>query len=221
MTLTVFYGGTFDPVHNGHLAVARHARDQLGAPIRLMPAPDPPHRALPGASASQRARMLDLAVAGEPGLLVDRREFDRDSRSYSIHTLREVRAELGPDAPVALLIGADSLLELPTWKDWRALFTLAHFVVAERPGRSLDASLPGELAAFLEGRWADAAADLECAPGGRVLRLNQPLQPESATEIRHRIATGQPWRDLVPAPVAEYIDCHGLYRAGAAVPPPL
>lgn len=221
MTLTVFYGGTFDPVHHGHLAVARHARDQLDAPIRLMPAPDPPHRALPGASASQRARMLELAVAGEPGLLVDRREFDRDTRSYSIDTLREVRAELGPDAPVALLIGADSLLELPTWKDWQALFTLAHFVVAERPGRSIDARLPGALATFLEGRWTDATADLDCAPAGRVLRLNQPLQPESATDIRRRIASGQPWRELVPAPVAEYIDRHGLYRGGAAVPPPL
>lgn len=211
MPLTVFYGGTFDPVHNGHLAVARSARDSLGASIRLMPAADPPHRSAPGASALQRACMLDLAVAGEPGLAVDQREFSRGTRSYSIDTLREVREQLGAQAPVALLIGADSLLELPTWRQWQALFTMTHFVVAERAGNALDARLPAELQAFTRGRWVDDAAALRAAPSGRLLRLHQPLHPESATDIRARVASDCPWRHLVPAAVAGYIDHHQLY----------
>ena len=216
LPLTVFYGGTFDPVHDGHLAVARHARDHLHASIALMPAADPPHRDTPGASALHRARMLDLAVAGEPGLRVDRRELRRGNRSYSIDTLREVRAELGAEAPVALLIGADSLLGLTGWKDWQAMFDLTHFVVAERAGMPIDTAVPEPLDAFIDGRWATSAAELRAAPAGRVLRLHQPLQPESATDVRQRVRSAQPWHDLVPPAVAGYIERHRLY--GAAVP---
>ena len=212
--LTVFYGGTFDPVHCGHLGVARHARDRLDATIRLMPAADPPHRAPPGADAVHRARMLDLAVAGEPRLTVDRRELQRATPSYSIDTLHEVRRELGPKAPVALLVGADSLLGLSGWKDWQALFGLAHFIVAERPGVDIGRSvLPGPLAEFLADRWTDAVAALHQVPAGRVLRLRQPLQDGSATEIRARVATGQPLDGLVPPAVAAYIARHRLYAA--------
>ena len=155
--LRLFYGGTFDPIHNGHLAIARAARDALCVTVRLMPAADPPHRAPPGASAAQRAHLLDLAVKGERGLCVDRRELRRAarlpaSRSYTVDTLRELRMELGDAAPLALLIGADSLLGLPGWHEWRALFGLAHFVVADRPGNLLDAGLPPELADALASR---------------------------------------------------------------------
>lgn len=209
--LTVFYGGTFDPVHNGHLAVARDARDTLDATVRLMPAPDPPHRPAPGASALQRARMLDLAVAGEAGLVVDRREFDRDTPSYSAETLRRVRAELGGEIPLALLIGGDSLRGLAGWKDWQALFDMAHFVIAERRGDAAAAQLPPELADFIAGRWVDRAAALRAEPAGRLFQLGQPLRPESASDIRQRICGGQSWRHLVPAPVAGYIDQHQLY----------
>lgn len=214
----MFYGGTFDPVHHGHLAIARHARDALQAGIRLMPAADPPHRATPGASALHRARMLDLAIAGERGLEVDRRELRRGNRSYSIDTLREIRAELGRDAPVALLIGADSLLDLPQWKDWRALFDSTHFVVAARPGIALDGALPEPLQGFVDGRWVDSVDPLHAAPAGLLLRLQQPLQPESATDVRHRIADGRPWRERVPPAVAGYIERHRLYGTGAARP---
>lgn len=210
--LTVFYGGTFDPVHNGHLHIARHARDSLDAEIRMMPAADPPHRAPPGASAVHRARMLELAIAGEPGLLVDPRELQRDTPSYSIDTLREIRAQRGGEAPVALLIGADSLAGLAQWKDWRELFELAHFVVAARPGIALDDSLPEPLPAFLRERWAGSLSDLHAAPAGRVLGLHNQLHEGSATRVRDRIAARQPWRDLVPAAVANYIDRHQLYR---------
>ncbi|MBA2238951.1 MAG: nicotinate-nucleotide adenylyltransferase [Lysobacter sp.] len=219
--LTVLYGGTFDPVHNGHLAVARDARDTLEAIIRLMPAPDPPHRRAPGASAQQRARMLDLAVAGEEGLLVDRREFDRQAPSYSAETLRRLRAELGDQAPVALLIGSDSLCGLAGWKDWQALFDMAHFVIAERAGNTPAAPLPPQLQAFLAGRWVDDPGSLRAAPAGKLFRLGQPLRPESASDIRERIAAGRPWRHLVPEAVAGYTDRHRLYAGRRSSSAPL
>lgn len=209
--LRVFYGGTFDPVHHGHLQTARYARDHLAASIRLMPAADPPHRSAPGASAVHRARMLDLAVAGERALLVDRRELMRDTPSYSIDTLRGIRAEYGVEAPVALLIGADSLAGLPKWKDWQSLFEMTHFVVAARPAIAHAEHLAEPLQEFLTGRWTDTVADLESAAGGRVLCLSNPLHPGSATSIRDRINVGEPWRDGVPAAVADYILHHHLY----------
>ncbi|MBX9403873.1 nicotinate-nucleotide adenylyltransferase [Lysobacter sp. BMK333-48F3] len=205
--LLVFYGGTFDPIHDGHLAIACAARDALAAQVRLMPAADPPHRAVPGASAAHRARMLDLAVAGEPGLVVDRRELRRDGRSYTVETLREVRAEVGAARPLALLVGADSFLDLPQWREWQALFDLAHFVIAERPGSPLEA----ERIPFAAGRETASVDALRQAPAGRVYRLRQPLQAESASQVRARIAAGEPWADLVPPPVAAYIERHGLY----------
>lgn len=221
MALTVFFGGTFDPVHYGHVAVARSARDTLRATIHLMPAADPPHRPAPAATALQRARMLELAVAGEHGLDVDRRELARETRSYTVDTLREVRAQLGPQAPVALLIGADSLRGLTTWKEWPALFDLAHFVVAGRLGDPMDSPLPAELRAFVARRWVDTPDALHAAPAGSVLHLGQPLQAPSASDIRARIASGRPWRHLVPAAVAEYIDLNQLYSGRPGTPAPL
>lgn len=209
--LKLFYGGTFDPVHNGHVAIARAARDQLDCQVRLMPAADPPHRAPPGADAGQRAQMLDLAVAGEPGLRVDRRELRRQGRSYSIDTLRELRLELGPDMPIALLVGADSFVGLPTWREWEALFDFAHFVVAPRRHSSLDGALSPQLAAAAAGRWTDSAQTLKTTPAGRLFLLEQPLQPESASDIRRRIARGEPWQDMVSPAVAGFIARNGLY----------
>jgi nicotinate-nucleotide adenylyltransferase len=214
--LNLFYGGTFDPVHNGHMAIAKAARDELGTVVRLMPAADPPHRAPPGATAEDRATMLDLAMADEPGLLVDRRELlraqaDPGSRSYTIDTLRELRGELGEPAPIALLIGADSLVGLSTWREWRQLFDHTHFIVAERVGSPLDDGMPEELARFIEARWVRSPEELTEAPAGTLFRLKHPLQMESASEIRRRISLGQAWRDLVPAAVADYIADSRLY----------
>lgn len=210
--LIVLYGGTFDPVHNGHLAIARAAAQALGSMVYLMPAADPPHRPAPGASAQQRAHLLDLAVAEEPDLRVDRRELERDGPSYTVKTLRELRAA-DPQVPVALLVGADSFIGLPAWREWRALFTLAHFVIADRPGDPWrPETLPEALAAETGERWTEDPADLSAAPAGRVLALGQPLHEASATDLRARIADGRPWRQLVPAAVADHIQAQGLYR---------
>lgn len=212
--LHLFYGGTFDPVHEGHLAIARAARDALAAPVHVMPAADPPHRPPPGASARDRVAMLELALAGEQDLGLDLRELARSGPSYSVDTLHAIRAELGEAVPVALLVGADSFLGLPTWHRWRELFGLAHFVVAGRPGSLLAAAAP-ELAEATADRWADDADALRQAPAGRLFALQQPLHVHSATAVRRLIAAGRPWRHLLPPAVADYIQARGLY--GAAV----
>ena len=218
MPLRLFYGGTFDPVHNAHLAIARAAADALAVPVAMMPAADPPHRAAPGASAEQRARMLALAIAGDSRLQLDLRELERARRqpgrpSWTVDTLRELRASCGPAQPLALLIGGDSLAGLGTWHEWEALFDLAHLVVVARPGSALEQGQDPVLERRLAPAWTTDPRDLQAAPGGRVWRLPQPLRAESATAVRAAIAAGGNWRAQVPAAVAAFIVEHGLYGA--------
>lgn len=218
--LHLYYGGTFDPIHLGHLAIACAARDELGARVHLVPAADPPHRPAPGATAAQRARMLELALADTPGLVLDTRELRRAGQggapSYTVDTLRELRAELGPTTPIAWLLGADAFVGLGSWHHWQALFELAHFVVAERPGAPLDLDQAPQLAQAVQGRWTASASELGTAPAGRLWRLHQPLRGESASAVRARIAGGSDWQALVPASVAAFIVHEGLY--GDALP---
>lgn len=213
MLLRALYGGTFDPVHNGHIAIALAARDALGTTIWMMPAADPPHRTTPGAGAEDRAAMLELAIQGHAGLRVDRRELQRDTPSYTIDTVRELRAKHGDAAPLAFLIGADSLHGFAGWKEPEALLAGAHWVVAERPGNALDEHLPPEVARLVGTRWTLNPASLRESPGGKLLRLRQPLHAESATQIRRRIAAGETWHHLLPLAVSRYIVDHGLYGA--------
>lgn len=219
--LLVCYGGTFDPVHNGHLAVARTARDALDADVALVPAHDPPHKGPTRAEAAQRAAMLDLAVAGEPRLSVDRRELGREGPSYSFDTLGEFRAERGETAPIAWLVGADSLLQLHTWHRWRELFDRAHILVVQRPGSPVDAArlraqAPDVLAEIAD-RWLPPGDLQRTAHGGFALLPMPELRPESSTALRHRIREGGDWRGWVPPAVAEYIVRQRLYIGPPAI----
>ncbi len=127
-------GGTFDPVHYGHLRFADEVRRSLGLKeLHLVPAGDPPHRSGPVASAADRLAMLRLAVAEFPGLVVDSREVDRAGKSYTVLTLEALRRE-DAQRPLLLLVGADAFRGLPSWHRWRELFALAHLVVVARPG---------------------------------------------------------------------------------------
>ena len=214
--LRVLYGGTFDPVHDGHIAIARTARDVLEAEVTLLPAHDPPHKALTGADAGQRAAMLALALEGERGLRVDLRELRRAGPSYTVDTLAEVRRELGDGAPLAWLVGADSLRQLHAWSRWRRLFDLAHIVAVARPGEPLDAQALAHAAPDVASELHDrpmTPSELRERPAGGFAWLPLPaLREESSTDIRRRIRAGLPWRGHVPAPVAAFIDHHGLYR---------
>lgn len=217
LPMLVCYGGTFDPVHNGHLAVARTVRDALSARVALFPAHDPPHKGPTRADARQRAAMLDLAVVGEPGLSVDRRELNRQGLSFTVDTLAELRGSLGREAPIAWLIGADSLLQLASWHRWRELFDLAHLLVVDRPGAAVDADALAQQApdvhAEIAPRWQSPGC-LAATAHGHIAQVPMPaLRPESSTELRRRIRDGEPWHDWVPPAVAAYIIRHGLYKS--------
>ncbi len=209
MGLFAIYGGAFDPVHEGHLAVARAARDVLGAGIALVPTGDPRHRAPAHARAAHRMAMLELAIANEPGLHIDARELSRQGPSYSIDTLEELRAEHGPQAPLAMIVGDDAFAGFPGWHRWLELFDLAHVVVASRPQ---PADLPDVLAECMAGRLSENPEALCETPAGCVFRLRLPLHPQSSSTVRGRIAAGLSLHGWVPEAVADYIAAQRLYR---------
>lgn len=211
--LKLVYGGTFDPPHNGHLAVAAAAAAAFQVPVDFLPSADPPHRAPTAADAEQRAAMVEAAIAGDARFACDRRELRRGGPSYSLLTLRELRAELGPTQPIAWLIGIDAFLGLDRWHAWRELFECTHFIVVERPGRLFEA-MGEELAAVCRPRWCAAPAALAQAAHGLLYRLPMPLRPESATGIRTGLQAGHDMNAQLPAPVAAYIRRHGLYPSG-------
>lgn len=222
--LRICYGGSFDPVHNGHLAVAQAAQSLFDAELCWLPAGDPPHKDHTHASAAQRAEMVRLAIADQPGMQLDCRELLRNRPSYTVETLQALRQALGPACPIAWLIGGDSLLQLARWHRWRELFTLAHIIGVQRPGaevntEQLRAKAP-EVLAELDGRWCSPAALQQISAGGFALMPMPQLRPESSTELRRRIAAGEDWQAWVPPPVAAYIVRQGLYRGQAGILPP-
>jgi len=204
------YGGAFDPIHLGHLALARGVRDVFDAEVHLVPTGDPRHRDPAKASAQHRVAMLRLAIADEPGMAVDTREIERSGASYTIDTLSELRSEQGEAVPLLLTIGSDSFRGLPTWRRWRELIGLAHIVVALRSGASLD-DLPRELGQLLAERRSEHASDLKHMPAGRIFVLPIPVYPQSSSGIRARIAAGESLDGEVPPAVADYIHAHRLY----------
>ncbi|HZX89132.1 MAG TPA: nicotinate-nucleotide adenylyltransferase [Rudaea sp.] len=209
-------GGTFDPVHNGHLRVAWEAGEALDAEVRLMPASVPPHRPPPIASAAQRVTLLRAALAGQQRLQLDERELRRDAPSYTVETLREMRVEFGQDRPLILLIGADAFAGLTSWREWHALFGLAHIAVLTRPGHAPDA--PPELDAEIAPRRTGSARDLNESPAGRVLRLPVTPLEISASAVRALLLQGREPRWLVPD--ALFADPELLEPYRGAIQPP-
>lgn len=210
-------GGTFDPIHNGHLELARELNAALPlSAVRLVPAGDPPHRAAPVASAPDRLAMVELAIAGHSGLEVDAREIARAGPSYTVLTLVELRDQ-APSRPLALIVGADAFLGLPSWHRWRELFDLAHVVVVARPGTALDLTHSPSLLREWERRRASDARALVASPAGAI--VVQPVTPHdiSATSIRRELARGAAGvnavRGLLPPGVLAYIERNQLYRS--------
>lgn len=204
-------GGTFDPVHIGHLRVAWEAAEALDAEVRLVPAHVPPHRPQPQASPAHRVAMLRLALAGQSRLAVDERELSREGPSYTVDTLRELRREVGPKRSLLLLVGADAYAALPTWHDWLELYALAHLVVLTRPGHPVEWS--GVLALETRERRVGTAAALHEVPTGRVLELSVTPLEVSASHVRAEFVAGREPRYLVPEAALAYIRTHGLYAA--------
>jgi nicotinate-nucleotide adenylyltransferase len=182
-------GGSFDPVHNAHLAVAQAALKELKlARVLWIPSGTPPHREVPKASAADRAAMVALAIAGEPRFVLDEREMRKTAPGYTVETLEDLRAELGAQSGLVLLIGADQHARLNTWHRWEELFGLARIAVFARPGLEID----------------DAQ---------RVSVIPMAPLDISSTAIRGRIAKGESVRGLMPDAVLDYIETNRLYSS--------
>ena len=208
-TLGIF-GGTFDPVHIGHLRLALELKQQLRLDeMHLLPCYLPPHRATPSVSVAQRVEMLRLAVQDCGELQLDLRELARNKPSYTYDTLCELRAELGDEISLCVCMGMDSFASLDTWHQWQELIRLANIVVVARPGWELPTADP--IAGLLNKHRADKA-QLAQKNAGALVVIEARLLPVSATEIRHLIAAGQSAQFLVPDAVWHYIGEHRLYR---------
>lgn len=205
------FGGTFDPVHYGHLRSALELVERLDLQqLRLMPCAVPPHRELPACGAAHRASMVELAVAGEPRLACDRRELQREGTSYTIDSLVGLRRELGEGHSLCLVMGCDAVGGLAGWHRWRELLDWAHVVVIARPGWYLPAA--GPVADWLgRHRMANPLGLRQSANGGILVEELRPLAI-SSTEIRQLLAAGRSPRYLLPQAVLDYIQSHNLYH---------
>lgn len=218
-SLIGLYGGSFDPVHLGHVTTAEELMQRLPfAEIRFLPAARSPLKQHSSAN-THRLAMLKLALEGKQGLTIDEKELHRPPPSYSVDTLREIRAELGPEQPLVFIMGADSFAGLPRWKDWQQLTAHAHLLVVSRPGH--EPVFSEELAHWLKKRRITAAKSLEsrALPDGQggVLFIQTAPHDVASRDIRAALARPHAtdtshW--LNPA-VRDYIERHHLYRGDA------
>ena len=208
-------GGTFDPIHFGHLRMAEELAEALGIEqVRFIPAGSPPHRGRPRAEARHRLEMARQAVAGNPRFVLDDREIVRERPSYSVDTLTDLRAENPVGTPLVLFVGSDAFLGLTTWHQWHRLFDLAHVAVAHRPGFSpslWEEALPDALRRELDKRLTDQADDLIAAPAGKVFLHPITQLDISASQIRERCLRGKSLRYLLPDPLIDYLYENRLY----------
>lgn len=205
-------GGTFDPVHFGHLRLAEECAEALRlSQVHLVPAARPWQRSGLITPAAHRVAMVRLAVEGNPRLAVDEREVGREGPSYSIETLTSLREEIGPRRALVMIVGSDQFLNLPTWHRWEDLFGQAHIAVARRANEPFDLKLlPGRLAEAVEPRLTvDVAALGE--PAGRVFNIEMTPLSISSSQIRMLTRSGASARYLLPEAVREYARAHGLY----------
>lgn len=206
------FGGTFDPIHFGHLRLAEEMAEVLGlSRVVFIPAGQPPHRGAPRTDAKHRQEMVRRAIAGNTRFAVDAREVQSPRPSYTVDTLTALRAELGAEQPVWLLLGADAFLGLPTWHAWRQLFDLANIAVAQRPGtRSMQSDTMQEplKSELLKRQVAEPTA---AGPSGSVLLRDMTPLEISATAIRTTLAQQGSARYLLPDAVLDYIHEHQLY----------
>ena len=200
------FGGTFDPVHIGHVQMALEAKQRLKLnEVRLIPCHLPPHRETPQQGSQQRLMMLKLAVAGIEGLVTDSQELERDGPSYTVDTLKQLRSELGEDVSLVLIMGADAFARLTQWHHWPEIPVLANIVVLQRPGYQLPES--GILADWLK---QSTIKQIYEQAAGAVVAIDQMPMELSATAIRRELAAGQSSSDLIPSVMA-YIQEHQLY----------
>jgi nicotinate-nucleotide adenylyltransferase len=213
-SLVGIFGGTFDPIHFGHLRLAEELGDSLGLDeVRIIPARVPPHRSSPRVTSEHRLEMTRLAVAGNPRFVLDDRECRREGPSYTVDTLLELRAERGDPDHFCLLMGVDAFMLLTTWSRWRQLFELAHIVIAHRPGFELKVEgMSDDLGREVDTRLSWDVSRLRARPAGLVLAHRIAGLEISGTAIRAGLREGRSQRYLLPDSVLDYIDRNHLYQ---------
>lgn len=205
-------GGSFDPVHSGHIALARRLAEAAGlSEVRFVLAAAPPHRPALAAPVALRLRMLKAAVAGMPGFSVEECELNPSATGYTVDTLRALR-RANPGRTLCWMMGYDSFLTLPGWRDWKSIPELAHLLVGAREGHG--AELPPVLEAEMRLRSASGRRELRSATAGRILICPQPVAAVSSSRVRRAARSGQLAGDLIPAPVARIISESGAYAGG-------
>lgn len=205
-------GGCFDPVHKGHIELAgKLAAAAEISEVRFVIAARPPHRVALAAPASLRRRMLAAAVADIPEFAVEDCELEPSGPRYTVDTLSLLQRR-NPERPLCWMMGFDSFVTLPEWREWRTLFDLAHFVVGARTGHSV--RLPAVLESELRIRSVTGARELRAARSGRVMVCAQPVAAISASRVREAARAGRLTNDLIPAPVARIIRESGAYAGG-------
>ena len=210
MQLIGILGGTFDPIHNGHIQLARQAQEQLKLDqVRLIPVNIPPHREKPVASSFHRQKMTDLAIDGETGLTVDSRELESTNISYSINTLKSLRKEY-PEDSLCLILGQDAFNKIDSWKDWPELLHYAHIIVANRPEK-INEKVSTELQTWIEKNRTTDKTDPENNLSGTIYFINIPMLDISSDMIRQHYSENKPVDNLLPETIQTYIKDNHLY----------
>lgn len=203
-------GGTFDPVHNGHIACANYVQQHCALDeVRLMPCHLPPHRATPGVSSGQRAAMVQLAISPYPQLKLERLELNKPSASYTADSL-QLLSKQEPDSRLYFIIGMDSLCYFRSWKNWPTILELAHLLVCQRPGYSQQ---DGDAPALLQQFGIASQIELRQRQSGGIMLLANPLTDISASEIRQQLQQQQSAVKTLDPAVLNYIQTQQLYQA--------
>ncbi len=211
-------GGTFNPIHFGHLRMAQELAESLQlSEVRFIPAANPPHKPAPDVGAEQRAAMVRLAIADNPTFTFDDRELHRTGASYTIDTLQSLREEMGEKVSLILLMGSDAFTKFDTWHRWQEIIQLCHIALVQRPltadehAPDVDHNLPKPLGTFLQNHYTEHGDDLHSAPAGFVTMQHITALDISSTEIRNTFQQKRSARYFMPDNVIDYIQAHQLY----------
>ena len=212
MQLIGLLGGTFNPIHNGHLRLAQELADALSfSEVRFIPSANPPHKTAPEVSAQHRTAMVQLAITDNALFKLDTRELDRAGASYSIDTLISLQEELGGSAALCLIMGSDAFAKLNTWHRWQALIDYCHIILVQRPASATQPKLAEELTVLLHSHYTENVSDLANENAGYIHMQKITALDITATNIRAQLEAGHSPRYLMPDNVLEYIRNNKLY----------